>query len=69
MVKSAKFTALPGQLEQVLERQKRPGLPGSGLFVINPPYTLAALAKEAMPELLERMGQDDHANFVMDSGG
>jgi len=53
----------------VLERQKRPGLPGSGIFVINPPYTLAAQAKEAMPELLERLGQDDHANFVIDSGG
>jgi 23S rRNA (adenine2030-N6)-methyltransferase len=69
MVKSAKYTALPGQLEQVLERQKRPGLPGSGLFVINPPYTLAAQLKEAMPELLQRLGQDDHANFTLDSGG
>ena len=42
------------------------GLHGSGLFVINPPYTLPATLEEAMPTLVEAMGQDDRAGFGID---
>ena len=49
IVKSSKFTALPSELLDG-GKQKRPGLPGSGVFVINPPYTLKAELQEAMPE-------------------
>ena len=47
----------------------RPGLPASGMFLINPPHTLKALLKDAMPQLVKALGQDQHAAFTLDSGG
>ena len=47
----------------------RPGLPASGLFLINPPHTLKALLKDAMPQLVAALGQDQHAAFTLESGG
>ncbi len=41
----------------------RPGLPASGLFVINPPYTLHEELKSALPQLVAWLGQDRHASF------
>ncbi|MDO4681548.1 MAG: 23S rRNA (adenine(2030)-N(6))-methyltransferase RlmJ [Lautropia sp.] len=41
------------------------GLYGSGMFVINPPYTLAAALKEAMPVLQRLLGQDESAGWVL----
>jgi 23S rRNA (adenine2030-N6)-methyltransferase len=46
----------------------RPGLSASGLFVINPPYTLNAALKEALPELIRLLGRDKSARFSLDSG-
>ena len=66
--KSAKFTPLPQQLLDGA-RQERPGLPGSGVFLINPPYTLKALLEESMPYLKEHLGQDGHAQFHIEHGG
>ena len=65
IVKSSKFTALPSELLDG-GKQKRPGLPGSGVFVINPPYTLNAELQEAMPELVSLLGQDPHAQFHLE---
>jgi len=31
----------------------RPGLPASGMFLINPPHTLKALLQDALPQLVE----------------
>ena len=47
----------------------RPGLPASGMFLINPPYTLKPLLAAALPQLAERLAQDRHAAFSLDSGG
>ncbi|MFH0130852.1 23S rRNA (adenine(2030)-N(6))-methyltransferase RlmJ [Variovorax sp. VaC1] len=47
----------------------RPGLPASGMFLINPPYTLKPLLAAALPQLAERLAQDRHATFSLDSGG
>jgi 23S rRNA (adenine2030-N6)-methyltransferase len=47
----------------------RPGLPASGMFLINPPYTLKPLLAAALPQLVERLAQDRHAAFSLDSGG
>ncbi|ETF01877.1 competence protein ComJ [Advenella kashmirensis W13003] len=41
------------------------GLYGSGMFVINPPYTLAAALREAMPVLESRLAQDDQAQATV----
>jgi len=48
---------------------QRPGLPASGMFLINPPYTLKPLLAAALPQLAERLAQDKHAAFSLDSGG
>jgi len=61
-VKSSKPT-----LSSVGER-RRPGLPASGMFLINPPYTLKAQLAVALPQLAEHLGQDRHAAFALDSG-
>ena len=47
----------------------RPGLPASGMFLINPPHTLKAALAPALPQLVERLGQDRHAAFTLESGG
>ena len=48
---------------------KRPGLPASGMFIINPPHTLKAALQLALPQLAEILGQDQHASFTVESGG
>lgn len=41
------------------------GLYGSGVYVINPPWTLEAALGEAMPVLARLLGQDDQAGWFM----
>ncbi|MDZ7920429.1 23S rRNA (adenine(2030)-N(6))-methyltransferase RlmJ [Rhodoferax sp.] len=62
-VKSSKLTQ-DAQGEVV-----RPGLPASGMFLINPPHTLKALLKDALPQMVELLGQDSNAAFTLDSAG
>ena len=47
----------------------RPGLPASGMFIINPPHTLKAALQLALPQMAELLGQDQHAAFSVESGG
>jgi 23S rRNA (adenine2030-N6)-methyltransferase len=47
----------------------RPGLPASGMFVINPPHTLKAALQLALPQMAELLGQDKHASSTLESGG
>jgi len=63
-VKSSKITkdAASGETQ-------RPGLPASGMFLINPPYTLKPLLAEALPQLAERLAQDRNAAYSLESGG
>ena len=62
-VKSSKLTS-DDQGEVI-----RPGLPASGMFVINPPHTLKAAMAAALPIMVARLAQDSHATFTLDSGG
>ena len=62
-VKSSKLTS-DAQGEVV-----RPGLPASGMFVINPPHTLKAAMQAALPQMARLLAQDQHAAFSLDSGG
>jgi 23S rRNA (adenine2030-N6)-methyltransferase len=48
---------------------RRPGLPASGMFLINPPHTLKAKLATALPQLVERLAQDRNATFSLDAGG
>lgn len=62
-VKSTKVSnSLQGQ-------KKRPGLPASGMFVVNPPYTLQAQLKAALPQMVELLRQDSNAGFTLESAG
>ncbi|MEI8325352.1 MAG: 23S rRNA (adenine(2030)-N(6))-methyltransferase RlmJ [Betaproteobacteria bacterium] len=47
---------------------QRPGLPASGMFVINPPHTLKAALQLALPQLAERLAQDKNVAFTLDVG-
>ena len=47
----------------------RPGLPASGIFIINPPHTLKAELQLALPQMVAFLGQDRNAAFGLESGG
>jgi len=42
------------------------GLAGSGVFVINPPYTLHDRLAEILPYLVDVLGQVDDANYLLE---
>ncbi|HCY63176.1 MAG TPA: 23S rRNA (adenine(2030)-N(6))-methyltransferase RlmJ [Oxalobacteraceae bacterium] len=44
------------------------GLRSSGMFVINPPWTLAPLLRQVMPWLVEALKEDDGARFTLETG-
>ena len=45
------------------------GMHGSGLFIVNPPYTLADTLHQAMPVLVGLLGQDDAAGYTLETSG
>lgn len=61
-VKSSKLTS--DEAGEVI----RPGLPASGMFVINPPHTLKAAIQPALAQMAKILGQDQHATFALESG-
>ncbi|HEX7645631.1 MAG TPA: 23S rRNA (adenine(2030)-N(6))-methyltransferase RlmJ [Burkholderiaceae bacterium] len=44
------------------------GLRGSGLFILNPPWTLEAALREILPWLTEALGVDSGARFELETG-
>lgn len=62
-VKSSKLTGIVGG------ETKRPGLPASGMFIINPPYTLKTALHKALPQMVQLLSQDDQvATHALESG-
>ena len=47
----------------------RPGLPASGMFIINPPHTLKGELALALPQMVALLGQDRNASFTLEHGG
>lgn len=45
------------------------GMHGSGMFIINPPWTLHQTLEEIMPYLVEVLGQDAGAGFTLEAQG
>ena len=43
------------------------GMPGSGMFIINPPWTLEKALQETMPWLVKTLGEDGGAGFEIQS--
>ncbi len=62
-VKNSKLTT------DAMGEVQRPGLPASGLFIINPPHTLKAALQSALPQLVQQLTQDEHAAWAVESGG
>lgn len=57
-------------LHAELRVENAPGerrLQASGMFIINPPWTLEKHLAEAMPALVEALGLDDDAKFILKS--
>jgi 23S rRNA (adenine2030-N6)-methyltransferase len=44
------------------------GMHSSGMFILNPPYTLEATLRETMPYLVKVLGQDGGATFRIERG-
>ncbi|WP_311196684.1 23S rRNA (adenine(2030)-N(6))-methyltransferase RlmJ [Rugamonas fusca] len=44
------------------------GLHSSGMFILNPPYTLEPMLKQVMPYLVQALGKDEGARFTLESG-
>jgi 23S rRNA (adenine2030-N6)-methyltransferase len=62
-IKSGKATSgasVPGQ------STSRPGLVASGVFLINPPYTLKGALKDALPQMVQALGQDKQSGFTLE---
>lgn len=43
------------------------GMRGSGMFIINPPWSLHETLKQTMPYLVQHLAQDGQANFILES--
>jgi 23S rRNA (adenine2030-N6)-methyltransferase len=43
------------------------GLHGSGMFIVNPPWTLAETLRQTMPWLVDALAQDHEATFLLES--
>ena len=65
----ATLTVKGSKLHKTVEGQiLRPGLPASGMFIINPPYTLHGELMAALPQLAQWLGQDHHASHSLSQG-
>jgi 23S rRNA (adenine2030-N6)-methyltransferase len=51
------------------EREVRPGLTASGIFVVNPPHTLKAGLNEALPQVLAALGRGRGQGVEVEAGG
>lgn len=63
----------PSWLHVALDVRKAPsdgiGMYGSGMFLINPPWTLAETLKHALPWLTQVLAQDGGGGFVLEQQG
>jgi 23S rRNA (adenine2030-N6)-methyltransferase len=74
--------ALPDRMKKIVSAHKRSWLQAelrienapkerrlqaSGMFIINPPWTLEKQLVESLPILVKALGQDSHAGFVLKS--
>ena len=71
MLKQLKALNLPSWLNVTLTIQEPStdgfGMFGSGLFIVNPPWTLPTILNNNLPILVNLLGQDDSAHFEITS--
>ena len=51
------------------EKAQRPGLTASGMFIVNPPFSLKPALAAALPQLVALLGHDSNARFNLESAG
>ncbi|MCB5206833.1 23S rRNA (adenine(2030)-N(6))-methyltransferase RlmJ [Methylovorus mays] len=70
MIDKLKRLQLPSWLHVTLTVQHPSeegfGMHGSGLFIVNPPWTLPATLQETLPWLTESLGQDNGADYTLE---
>ena len=65
----ASLTVKSSKVSSAATGSQRPGLPASGMFLINPPHTLKASMQKALPQMAELLAQDRNATHAVESGG
>ena len=65
----ASLTVKSSKVSSAATGSQRPGLPASGMFIINPPHTLKASMQKALPQMAELLAQDRNATHALESGG
>lgn len=60
--------AVPALAAQEPGERPRPGLTASGIFVVNPPHSLQAALREALPQLLQMLRRGRGAEQTLTSG-
>ena len=65
----ASLTVKSSKVSSAATGSQRPGLPASGMFLINPPHTLKASMQKALPQMAELLAQDRNATHALESGG
>jgi 23S rRNA (adenine2030-N6)-methyltransferase len=66
---NATLTVKSSKLTQDKEGEVvRPGLPASGMFIINPPHMLKAVLEPALKQMVALLKQDQHATFSLNAG-
>ena len=68
-VKSGRVSVQQRMAVEPGAKAPRPGLPASGMFIVNPPYTLAAELRPALTEMAALMGQEGAGAFELEHGG
>ncbi|MEO8859332.1 MAG: 23S rRNA (adenine(2030)-N(6))-methyltransferase RlmJ [Burkholderiaceae bacterium] len=56
-------------LKDGVGNEQRPGLPASGIFIVNPPHTLKSTLQIALPQMVESLAQDKNSSFSIEAGG
>lgn len=65
----ATLTVKSSKTPSAMAQGRRPGLPASGMFVVNPPYTVHAALQASLPQMVELLGQDRNATHTLETGG
>ena len=65
----ATLTVKSSKIPSAASEGRRPGLPASGMFLVNPPYPLQAALKACLPQMVELLGQDRNAAHTLETGG
>ncbi len=53
-------------MQRSLKDSDEHGMTGTGMIIINPPWKLAQQMQQALPWLVEKLKQDNYANYKLE---